>query len=75
MSEPWVFIILLRHYVSLIAQGKHEYIENHAVKLVKQGLGVFGLQDVRLQHTRVVTHLWLGHSKSGVGLTLLRPIP
>jgi hypothetical protein len=38
--ERWIFITLLRHYVSLIAQGKHEYIENHAVKLVKQALGV-----------------------------------
>jgi class 3 adenylate cyclase len=40
MAEPWVFITLLRHYASLIASGKHNYLENHAVQVAKQALEV-----------------------------------
>jgi len=38
MPEPWIFITLLRHYVSLIASGGHEYLETHAVELAKEAL-------------------------------------
>jgi len=38
MPEPWIFITLLRHYVSLIASGGHEYLETHAVELAQETL-------------------------------------
>lgn len=38
--EPWVFITLLRHHVSLIASGGHDYLENHAVEGAKGALNV-----------------------------------
>jgi class 3 adenylate cyclase len=38
MAEPWIFITLLRDYVSLISIGQHDYLERHAVELAKQAL-------------------------------------
>jgi class 3 adenylate cyclase len=38
MSEPWIFITLLRHYLSLVASGKNGKIETKAVKLAQQAL-------------------------------------
>ena len=46
MPEPWIFVTLLRHYASLIALGRHEYLENHAVKVAKQALGVVDYKTV-----------------------------
>lgn len=46
MAEPWIFITLLRHYVSLIAAGRHEYLESHAIELAKQALEVVGYTPV-----------------------------
>ena len=40
MAEPWVFITLLRYYASLIASGKHDYLENHAIRVAEQALEV-----------------------------------
>ena len=40
MAEAWVFITLLRYYASLIASGKHDYMENHAVRVAEQALEV-----------------------------------
>ena len=40
MAEVWVFITLLRHYASLIASGKHDYLENHAIRVAEQALEV-----------------------------------
>lgn len=40
MAEAWVFICLLRHYVSLIASGEHGYLENHAIRVAEQALEV-----------------------------------
>jgi len=36
--EPWVFVTLLRHYISLISSGRHEYLESHGIELAKQAL-------------------------------------
>jgi len=38
MAESWIFITLLREYVSLISSGRYEYLEGHAVDLAKQAL-------------------------------------
>ncbi len=38
MAEPWIFITLLREYVSLISSGQHDYLEGHAIELAKQAL-------------------------------------
>jgi len=38
--EPWIFITLLRHYISLITSGKHEYLESHGIELARQALEV-----------------------------------
>lgn len=46
MAEPWIFITLLRHYVSLIASGEHEYLESHAIELAKQALEVLDYKPV-----------------------------
>jgi class 3 adenylate cyclase len=46
MAEPWIFVTLLRYYVSLIASGKHEYLENHAIELAKQALEMVGYKPV-----------------------------
>jgi class 3 adenylate cyclase len=46
MAEPWIFVSLLRHYVSFIASGKHEYIESHAVELAKEALEVVDYKPV-----------------------------
>jgi class 3 adenylate cyclase len=40
MAEPWIFITLLREYVSLISSGHHDYLEGHAIELAKQALEV-----------------------------------
>ena len=40
MAEAWVFITLLRHYVSMIASGKHGYLENHAIRVAEHALEV-----------------------------------
>jgi tetratricopeptide (TPR) repeat protein len=40
MAESWVFITLLRHYASLIASGKHDYLEKHAIRVAEQALEV-----------------------------------
>ena len=40
MAEAWVFITLLRHYASLIASGKHGYLEKHAIRVAEQALEV-----------------------------------
>jgi len=40
MAEPWIFITLLRHYASLIASGKHDYLENNAIRVAEQALEV-----------------------------------
>jgi len=40
MAEPWIFITLLRHYITMIASGKHEYIETYAIELAKEALGI-----------------------------------
>lgn len=39
-AEPWIFITLLRHYMSMIASGEHEYIETHAIELAKEALEI-----------------------------------
>ncbi len=44
--EPWVFVTLLRHHVSLIASGGHEYLESHAVELAQQALEVVEYKTV-----------------------------
>jgi len=36
--EPWIFVTLLRHYISLISSGRHEYLESHGIELAKQAL-------------------------------------
>lgn len=46
MPEPWIFVTLLRHYVSLIASGRHEYLETHAIELAKQALEVLDYKPV-----------------------------
>jgi class 3 adenylate cyclase len=38
MAEPWIFITLLREYVSLISSGQYDYLEKHAVELAEQAL-------------------------------------
>jgi len=38
MAEPWIFITLLREYVSLISSGHYDYLEGHAIELAKQAL-------------------------------------
>jgi class 3 adenylate cyclase len=38
MAEPWIFITLLRGYVSLISSGDYAYLEGHAIDLAKQAL-------------------------------------
>jgi class 3 adenylate cyclase len=38
MAEPWIFITLLRMYVSLIASGRYDYLEGHAIELAEQAL-------------------------------------
>jgi len=45
-TEPWIFITLLRHYVSLIASGRHEYLETHVIELAKQALEVINYKSV-----------------------------
>jgi class 3 adenylate cyclase len=44
--EPWVFVTLLRHHVSLIASGGHEYLESHAVELAQRALEVLEYKTV-----------------------------
>lgn len=44
--EPWIFITLLRHYISLIASGGHEYLETHAIELAKQALEILEYKPV-----------------------------
>jgi class 3 adenylate cyclase len=44
--EPWIFVTLLRHYISLIASGTHEYIESHGIELAKQALEVMEYKTV-----------------------------
>ncbi|MBW1689741.1 MAG: tetratricopeptide repeat protein [Deltaproteobacteria bacterium] len=46
MAEPWIFITLLRHYVSLISSGQHDYLEAHAIELAKQALEVVDCKPV-----------------------------
>lgn len=46
MPEPWIFITLLRHYISLIASGKHEYLEDHTIEVAKQALEVLDYKTV-----------------------------
>jgi len=38
MADPWIFITLLREYVSLISSGQYEYLEEHAVEVAEQAL-------------------------------------
>jgi class 3 adenylate cyclase len=38
MPEPWIFVTLLRHYVSLISAGENGKLEGKAVKLARQAL-------------------------------------
>jgi len=38
MPEPWIFITLLRHYISEILKGGHEGTEAKAIKLANQAL-------------------------------------
>jgi class 3 adenylate cyclase len=38
MPEPWIFITLMRHYISLISSGKNGRLEAKAVKLAEQAL-------------------------------------
>jgi tetratricopeptide (TPR) repeat protein len=38
MPEPWIFLTLVRHYISLIATGKNGRLEARAVKLAQQAL-------------------------------------
>jgi tetratricopeptide (TPR) repeat protein len=40
MPESWLFIILLRHYVSLIATGKYQNLETLALEYAHQALEV-----------------------------------
>lgn len=44
--EPWIFITLLRHHASLIASGRHEYLESHAIELAQQALEVLEYKTV-----------------------------
>ncbi len=46
MAEPWIFITLLRHYISMIASGKHEYIETHAIELAKEALEILDYKPI-----------------------------
>jgi len=45
-AEPWLFITLLRHYISMIASGKHEYIETHAIELAKEALEILEYKPI-----------------------------
>jgi class 3 adenylate cyclase len=38
MAEPWIFITLLRKYVSLISSGQYDYLEGYAIELAEQAL-------------------------------------
>ena len=44
--EPWIFVTLLRHYISLITSGRHEYLESHGIELAKQALEVLEYKPV-----------------------------
>ena len=46
MPEPWIFITLLRHYISLIASGGHKYLETHTIEVAKQALEVLDYKTV-----------------------------
>lgn len=46
MAEPWIFITLLREYVSLISSGQHDYLEGHAIELAKQALDAVDYKPV-----------------------------
>lgn len=46
MAEAWIFVTLLRHYVSLIASGEHEYLESHAIKVAEQALEVLEYKPI-----------------------------
>jgi class 3 adenylate cyclase len=46
MPEPWLFITLLRHYISLIAAGGNENIETLALECAHQALAVLDYKPV-----------------------------
>ena len=46
MPEPWIFIILLRAYISMCGAGCHENIEAKAVELAQQALDVVDYKPV-----------------------------
>jgi len=46
MAESWIFITLLRKYISLISSGQHDYLENHAIELAEQALEVVDYKPV-----------------------------
>ena len=46
MPEPWIFITLLRYYISLIASGGHKYLETHAIEVAEQALEVLDYKTV-----------------------------
>lgn len=45
-AEPWAFITLLRHYISLIASGGHDYLESYVIELAQQALKVSEYKSV-----------------------------
>ena len=46
MPEPWLFITLLRHYVSLLASVKHDNLETLALECAQQALELFDYKPV-----------------------------
>jgi class 3 adenylate cyclase len=46
MPEPWIFIILLRSYISMLASNHHENLDVKAVELAQQALDVVEYKPV-----------------------------
>jgi tetratricopeptide (TPR) repeat protein len=46
MPEPWLFITLLRHYVSLLASVKHDNLETLALECAQQALELLDYKPV-----------------------------
>jgi class 3 adenylate cyclase len=46
MPEPWIFIVLLRSYISMLALSRDEYADVKAVELAQQALDVVDYKPV-----------------------------
>ena len=46
MPEPWIFIVLLRSYISMLASNRDEYADVKAVELAQQALDVVDYKPV-----------------------------